>query len=358
MSIDRCKDYDKPVKDGYKATLYHGTADIVGVCDRGLLTQKELYESECRCDSRKCGLGGSNDGLISFISDKNLAIVIADEIKNLMDIADGVYDWETIDTLVDNDRLWNKDASASHKEEFCKDSLQKGSWLWDKIVKRAQEGDRDLILRPNWLPSGQEWSDYLAGWYKEGSRNQQNPLKEIEEKVKEDYKRMFGTDRNVKCRPYPYYSDSELDKWRKEDQKKDKHAFVQCYEPEKVKEELFDFYRHHYLRFRWAYGGKPDPVFFGSQYIDFKGRDSDRTGVVKVSAYLPQPLEVLENAKRKARKVQNEYQLDAETRHILYEYNYYPEKYGFKMCSSMDEYRVARDRFNELEVIYGNTDLL
>jgi hypothetical protein len=345
-----CRDYHKDVIGEHPTELYHGTSDIVGVCKDGLLPREELP-----CISGRCGLGGGVSDLISFTSDKDTAFVIADEIENLMRIARGTYTWDNIkEKRIQRDTLYKKDASSKARRKEMEKTTKNGTWLWEKLIEKAKDDDEKFILSPKRLPSDEVWEDFKDGWYTTGNLwKKGKSLEEFEREESIRHSNDLGGDADIECRPFPYFTDNPIGKAFKKMQDEGKHAQVQCYDPERIRFHLFNFYKNHYLWEREQYGGKENPLFVGNTYRNFKHGDPDKVGVVKVTGHLPRPLETWERMTRYNLEANS----DADFRWKHPDYYELYEKYslngkdGFQACRSMGEYRLSRDRFNKLEII-------
>lgn len=344
-----CKDWDKKVKKGPPANLYHTTSDFKSVCEDGLMTRKEMRAS---CD-KTCGLGGGPDDLISFTSNRDLARIIMNELKNLIKISQKKYDWESIYDLVKDDRVY-KDSNIP----------KGGDWLLKKIIKRVQDPKEKKYISPYNLPSGELWKEFKTGWYERKTRDfGGKKIEEFTEEAREEHEKLFGKEGKdeVGCIENPY---QEMTDYIKSVRKRGKSLSALCYDSDMTQKDLFDLYRHHYLRERMKKGGKPDPLFWCSQYRDFREADHERVGTVEVEGHLPVKLRDIKEANQKLKEYKDEgksgykfYRDYPQYHNLLKKYRNTGRELGFEICQAMDEIRLDRDRFTKLKVIDGNPEV-
>jgi hypothetical protein len=257
-----------------------------------------------------------------------MAEIIRDDFVDAIFIAQGDYDWNDIESLVEYEQF--PDAKSRDSDYiFPKDlpRAKRGIWLWNQVVEKAKNSKSSFVSLPKF---DNYWNEFKEGY--------------VTIDITTDPDRFFKYDDNVQCEPINSTFTN------KDGTEINIQIFKKCYAPEETQYRLWKLYISDFLLNRSFYGGDPDPLFWNPKYNKFKEIDYLQVGIVKVDGYLPKPVEEYREIIKKRDVDRLRYwRLTDEEHEMVNQGNM--RRQGFEVMSAMSEVRLAKNRFNKLEML-------
>jgi hypothetical protein len=328
-----CRDFNKPIDEGFPIPLYHATTDKEKVCKLGL-------KPRCELDG-KCGLGGGSTDLVSFTTDLDLAKDLAKDLETVVNIANGTINWNNY-----CERLNEVDQKEGMKKSPCElfeEELRKKFYLEREMsgeLRRRRERQLEMLKKGYGGDSGlpitrEEWLETVAFYELEGQSDEVKRVT-IGDLQKRGYKVIFE------------------DEW---ELVKPEHEVYQTvfYElpPDEKQEKLYDVYHLPYLWQRQFSGGRPNPVFFGIRLKKLKHLKKDDVGVVEVEGHIPtkiqhqlgglfasQSINSLEDIEKLLKYLHRDTLFDSIGE----------DEEGWNYLDGLKEFRLRKSKFNKLRI--------